>query len=658
MKNIELKKIHIENFRGLKDFAADFGTKKTVVCGDNATGKSTIFAAFTWCLFGKDEQNRKDFEIKPCVNGKSVRVDTAVTITIKTDTGSHELKRTYKENWVKHKGEATETFTGNVTECFWDEAPVSVTEYGRRVSELVNEDVFKMLTNPYYFTSLDYKKQRQALFLMVPTSSDDELAKNNADFAALLDELSGKSLSDFKAEINRALRSLRQQHAGIQPRIEEVMHQRPELDANEDAVLAERAALKASISELQTALQSLSEKENEKASELADLGKRKLAAANRANELVNNAQMVENARVRELNAVNYELQTELAKAEQALNNANKEVDAAERKQRQTAMDLENAKQELEHRRAEYEAVDAEEFTVSATCPTCGQPLPKDKIDAARAKFNTDKAARLEKLMEGGRQAAERVQNIEVEVGFRKDGLDKAKSEAKEQREKIEKLKKQLADSEEVKPRALNPEEVVGYHEAMKEVAAIEKRMEEVSNRTSDEQSEEINARLAELHRHNEELLYILHQLGEAKKCNERIEELREEGKKIAQQIATYEKKVFVTEELQRAKIKELEQNVNKMFSKVQWRLFDYTIDGNPIETCVAIVGNAPYPVANHADQVNAGLDIIRTLSKFHDTKCPIFIDNAESIVNIDAYDKQLIALYVEAGSELKVKSKE
>ena len=74
MKKIILKEISLVNFRGVKEKRIEFGEKETSIYGRNATRKSTIFDAFIWLLFGKDQFDRKDFEIIPIENGNDLIV--------------------------------------------------------------------------------------------------------------------------------------------------------------------------------------------------------------------------------------------------------------------------------------------------------------------------------------------------------------------------------------------------------------------------------------------------------------------------------------------------------------------------------------------------------------------------------------------------------
>ena len=62
--NIKINRLLLQNFKGIKwhEFYVDGANLK--IYGDNATGKTTVFDAFTWLLFGKDSLGRSDFGIK------------------------------------------------------------------------------------------------------------------------------------------------------------------------------------------------------------------------------------------------------------------------------------------------------------------------------------------------------------------------------------------------------------------------------------------------------------------------------------------------------------------------------------------------------------------------------------------------------------------
>ena len=90
----------------------------------------------------------------------------------------------------------------------------------------------------------------------------------------------------------------------------------------------------------------------------------------------------------------------------------------------------------------------------------------------------------------------------------------------------------------------------------------------------------------------------------------------------------------------------IEDKINKMFSYVNFKLFEKQINGGIAEVCYATVNGVPYDDVNSAGKINAGLDIIKTLQRENNVKAFIFIDNAESITDIMPMENQMITLYV------------
>lgn len=112
MKKITVKQITLLNFKGIRNLTVDFDERETIISGRNGSGKSTIFDAFTWLLFGKDSYDRKDFNIKTLDAGNNTipKLPHEVTGTLSVNGEDVKLKKSYKENWVKKRGSAEETF--------------------------------------------------------------------------------------------------------------------------------------------------------------------------------------------------------------------------------------------------------------------------------------------------------------------------------------------------------------------------------------------------------------------------------------------------------------------------------------------------------------------------------------------------------------------
>lgn len=63
------------------------------------------------------------------------------------------LCRRFNEKWQKRRGSAVEEFNGNEEERLFNEVPCSLKEWNDKIAALCDEQVFKFITNPLYFTA-------------------------------------------------------------------------------------------------------------------------------------------------------------------------------------------------------------------------------------------------------------------------------------------------------------------------------------------------------------------------------------------------------------------------------------------------------------------------------------------------------------------------
>jgi len=137
----------------------------------------------------------------------------------------------------------------------------------------------------------------------------------------------------------------------------------------------------------------------------------------------------------------------------------------------------------------------------------------------------------------------------------------------------------------------------------------------------------------------------------------RIKELEERESFLANEISKLEKSEFACDRLVKKEFETIETRVNSMFTFVKFRMFDTQINGAEVPACITLVDGVPYADANNAGRINAGLDIIKTLSNFYNIHAPVFIDNAESVINLVKMNCQIIRLVVsELHKELHVVS--
>ena len=142
----------------------------------------------------------------------------------------------------------------------------------------------------------------------------------------------------------------------------------------------------------------------------------------------------------------------------------------------------------------------------------------------------------------------------------------------------------------------------------------------------------------------------------------RVAELNEELKRLGQVQADIEKNIDTVLNFSIQKNKALAEKINPFFHHFQFSFLDYTIEGNPVETCKMICNGIDYNSGlNHSDKILCEVDLLNGLQEMNGLNMPIWIDDSES-VNVDRLpllDRQMIVLRVTDGDltakELKKK---
>ncbi|MFS8541495.1 MAG: ATP-binding protein, partial [Tissierellales bacterium] len=203
MNEIKLLELTLRNFKGIRQFTLSPNGLNANVYGDNATGKTTLMDAFLWLLFDKDSQNSSNFNIKTLDQDGNVihGLEHEVTAKLSIDGKVVELQKIYKEKWTKKRGEAERTLTGHITDYYINGVPKKKTEYESYLNNIIDENTFRILTNPLYFNTSLHWKQRRALVMKICGEVDqEEIFKKNSKLIELKPLLIDKTIDDLKAE--------------------------------------------------------------------------------------------------------------------------------------------------------------------------------------------------------------------------------------------------------------------------------------------------------------------------------------------------------------------------------------------------------------------------------------------------------------------------
>lgn len=597
---IKIKTLKLENFKGIKNLTIDFkGT--TNIYGDNAVGKTTIFDAYSWLLWDKDSLNRKDFAIKPYdKDGEEVHnLESVVEGDFSFDDTDLNLKKIYKEVWTKKRGSTQAEFTGHTTDYYINAVPVKKKEYNERIESVLSEDNFNLLSNPLYFNQiLDKNKRREVILGLIEEVKPEDIISKNKDLKDL--DLETYTVDELKKIAKDSARKINKDIESIPARIDELAKSKIH-DIDFDALEFRKRSTLPAIKEIDEKLADASKM----ADGMTEITEKITALQKEKSDL---AEKYQNKRF-EVNLRNKNVLLEKEHDKLALEEAKKNV--------------EKLKDLVEKAREEWQEIHKEQYQGDFKCPTCGQDLLPDQIEKTMANFNKKKSEKL----------------ISIE------------EKAKDLKIKIAECEKLIAiyEVKEYKEEDL-PIEPIRLQEIDKELAEAKAKLGDFSlDNKKDllEKKDSLNADLEEINKK-------LSLQGQNEKIDERIKELEGQEKELAKAYEEKQKIIHLCEEYTKAYVDIVSDKINDSFDLVKFKLFENQINGGITETCEATFEGVPYSDLNNAAKINAGLDVINSLSDKLDLKVPIFIDNAESVNELIKTDTQLVRLVVSKDKEIKI----
>lgn len=673
---ITIKSIHIENFKGINMLDVNFFAK-TKISGQNAVGKTTIFDAFTWMLFNKNSAGEEKFNVRPLdKDGNRIdNVEIKVVSIMDVDGKEVELSKVQKQNWVKKRGTNTVSLQGNPNSYEIDGYPKSEAEFKEYVSGIAqSEEMFKMLTNPQYFSSLKWKDQRDILMKLVSDVSDVELAQTDAKYAPLLSELEkAPSTDDIRAKFSKALNEWKKKQAEIPVRIDEAMKSKVDID------VAEQELAK---TDLETKIADIDAKIKDSDGVMMELGREEM-------QLQFDMSGIMQTMNRDLTNRRSEIEAELRDLQNEMKRFSDTIALKERRVSENETVISNADSERKRLGEEYNAEKSKAFDEfpylfdeskwvfdenSTVCSLCGQKLPEDKIEQLKAdfesrkrkakadaeeklksekiRFDTEKRTALNRLVAIGTERKNLITKLRDENAKAKEEIKSLKGQEQEDIAKKEKLCQQLLSIPEIADYSQNEEYAkmkARHDEVLVEIENLKANGEDAEVESLKSEKEELQSRLDDVNK-------IIAKASMNVEIDERISELQTEQKEIGQKVADQEQILYLLEEFIRFKLDKVSESINSHFKTVNFKLFEMQLNGGMKDCCECTVNGVPYSTLNSGHRIVAGLDIIRSLSELYGVIVPIFVDNAESLndFNVPDMDTQLILLSVSADKQLKV----
>lgn len=636
----------IVDFANIEDKTFNFNLKTSTVFGNNGTGKTTTANSFTWLLFGKNTEGKMIKNIVPIDEQGKEQVEKAPTVTAELEVDGEALKLERRSNPVKKKNEyGIEEYTLKRESAFLvNDIPYKKKDYEAYIKQIIDEDIFKLITNPNEFPRLHWKDKRELLFSISGTVDNQEIIKSDNELESLSEFEDIKAIEDEKKRVHQLIGEGKESLKNIPIQINTLNNQIKDIPTSD--VSDDIKKLEAEIEELRDKKYKLvngsapSESERELERKKFELEK-----------LIRKSEMESENKFSGLESEIKMIDSDISNIESRLKDAQLNI-------KKLTEQISEARESWKVTKQKFNEESEKELELSDSdiCKCCGQKLPEDKIEehnaSALSRFNKEKSERLEELQSKLNRLAKDGKQLSESLITSNEIAEKYESQ-------INQLSKDKMIKENYIERLKNEPQSDDNAEMINTIREDIKQLESAQNGDTVDNSEEVKAIEEDIREKTDkknDLINIESQKFMRKSIEDNIKELKESEATARKNIEELQYQKYLLDKFTVARVNLITNKVNDMFDIARFKMFKEKTDGELEETCLITVDGVSYDEGlNNAMRINVGLDIIETISKYYNSFAPIFIDNAESVTNVHDTTSQQIKLVVkEDEAELRL----
>jgi DNA repair exonuclease SbcCD ATPase subunit len=633
---MNLQRISILNFKGIKSLTLTPNGEDLYIHGDNYRGKTSVADAYMWVLTGKDSKQRspQGFNIKRKEEGETIH---KLTHSVELVFNNITLKKTYKERWATPRGQAEEELKGHSTTYYVDRAKKKKRAFQMALAEVLSPDKLKLLSTPHYFAQhIDKDERRDVLVGMAENVSTSDVTDYNPDVSEYPDIIGDMTHADKQEILGDEAKEAKRKMDEFPTRISETRSQKHEI--------GDVDAIRDNLSDYNEQIDFFKE-------DIEALRNASPAATIKAKRQDLKQQMIDAQQeaAEEVSGKTKSVRKNIAHIEGLIDEVLRRINKGKRliSEKQETLKVDEDKGRVLHAKIKdirsIRPVLADDYDGNV-CSSCGQEVPDGvPYEEYKTIFNIDRAEKIEQAEKREAALRENLKGHKAEVKRARETIDKLKSSKQQYQTTLEEKQKELAD----------------IHQSsvdLKDTPAYKKLHNTYQNLSGDleDAQQDLNERLASVKESlqarkqlSAECRVSLQQAEENKEKDKRIQTLKDTQREHAKAYQDIQQQLMLMEAYRVSQGELITQSANKKFKNMSWELFQPQLNGGFKRVCRPIWQGRDFTDdLSSSEQIMAGCDIVEGLSDYWGTVAPMIIDNAECMAPSRLTDRpfQIIGL--------------
>lgn len=614
MTEVLLKKISLKNYMGAENVEVDF-SEKTEIRGKNRCGKSTLMNAYFDVMTGKFANGAAPTNICPVdENGEEKPVkEIERAVTLKINEIEHEIRKVTKRKYRRG------VFVGNETVYMLDGVPAKSAEVNDFLASIAPPETVAMCSNASVFFSALKKSTADARKAIEGLSGFEveRFCKENAEYQSVYEMTAGKKTEDVLKQLKKRLSA---ENGELDRLNVELDYEQRRLDRSDDSELQKLESEKVTIIGNIDSMKNLKEALNVSIDRYSFLLSHIEKLKGELSEIEKEQTKTQRERISAINE-------ELAVLDKEISRKTTELTESNTKLQNNKIFLAFKKMKLMDLVKERLRLKNADFIASGVCRVCGQPLPEERTEEDRERFEKEREENIGLTESAISSAEHKIEEVEEKISLHSKKIEEITAFISEKKKRVEEIssekEKILSDM-----KFSETDEYKRISEELEKSEAEAARLFESTDLWR-QVTERISNYKADLSQKESEIKAIIRDTENTEK---RIDLLKESVKDQAQKTADVERQIDMLQDFSISKNAALENMVNSRFEFIKLKMSEETLSGDIKETLRINVNGVDYfNGLNHGDRILAEIFLLKGLQDMNGIKLPIWIDDTESL---------------------------